>query len=72
VDEAVPKMKTHTGAKRRFSITGTGKYMRSKGNKRHLKAHKSKRVLGTDEKKFVVAGTHRKKLQRLLPYGLPD
>ncbi len=66
----MPKMKTHSGAKRRFSITGTGKFMRAKGSKRHLKTGKSKRVLAADEKKYVVAGTHRKKLQRLLPYGV--
>jgi large subunit ribosomal protein L35 len=65
-------MKTHSGTKRRFSITGTGKFMRVKGNKRHKKSAKHKRVLAADQKKFVVAGTHRKKLVRLLPYGIAD
>jgi large subunit ribosomal protein L35 len=63
-------MKTHSGSKRRFSITGTGKFMRMRGNKRHLKAHKSKRVLRADDKVFPVAPTHIKKLKRLLPYGV--
>jgi len=66
----VPKMKTHSGAKRRFHITATGKVMRMKGNKRHKKSAKSRRVLQMDEHKFPVASSHRKKLQRLLPYGL--
>lgn len=66
----MPKMKTHSGAKRRFHITATGKVMRMKGNKRHKKSAKSRRVLQMDEHKFPVASSHRKKLQRLLPYGL--
>lgn len=67
----MPKMKTHSGAKHRFFVTGTGKYMRSKGNRRHLKAHKSRRVRALDEKKFPVARTHWRKLKILLPYGVP-
>lgn len=66
----MPKMKTHSGAKGRFTITGTGKYVRSKVGRRHLKAAKSKRVLTAGRKTFVVASTHRKKLQKLLPYGV--
>ncbi len=65
-------MKTHSGAKHRFFVTGSGKYMRSKGNRRHLKMHKSRRVRALDEKKFPVAPTHTRKLRVvLLPYGVP-
>lgn len=66
----MPKMKTSSAAKRRFHVTGTGKVLRMKGNKRHKKSAKSRRVLQMDEHKFPVAATHRKKLMRLLPYGL--
>jgi large subunit ribosomal protein L35 len=66
----VPKMKTHSGAKHRFTRTGTGKYMRSKVSRRHLKNGKAKRVLSSDERKFEVSGTYKKKLTRLLPYGI--
>jgi large subunit ribosomal protein L35 len=65
----VPKMKTITGAKRRFSVTGTGKVMRAKLAKRHNKAGKSARVRRMDEHKFPVAKTYKRKLQKLLPYG---
>ena len=37
----MPKMKTHSGAKKRFKITGTGKLMREQANRRHLLEHKS-------------------------------
>jgi large subunit ribosomal protein L35 len=32
----MPKMKTHKGAKKRFSVTGTGKIRRLKANKSHI------------------------------------
>ncbi|HEU4490851.1 MAG TPA: 50S ribosomal protein L35 [Jiangellales bacterium] len=32
----MPKMKTHSGAKKRFRITGKGKVMREQANRRHL------------------------------------
>jgi large subunit ribosomal protein L35 len=63
-------MKTSSAAKRRFSVTGTGKVLRMKGNKRHKKLAKSRRVLQADEHKFVVSPTHKKILRRLLPYGI--
>ena len=31
----MPKMKTHSGAKKRFRVTGTGKVMRERTNRRH-------------------------------------
>ena len=32
----MPKIKTHSGAKKRFSLTGTGKVKRAQTKKRHL------------------------------------
>ena len=32
----MPKMKTHSGAKKRFRVTGTGKLMHRKAGKMHL------------------------------------
>ena len=39
----MPKIKTHSGAKKRFKVTGTGKVMRERANKRHLLEGKSSR-----------------------------
>jgi large subunit ribosomal protein L35 len=39
----MPKMKTHSGAKKRFKVTGGGKIMRERANKRHLLEGKSSR-----------------------------
>ena len=56
----MPKMKTNSGASKRFSLTGTGKIKRKHAFKRHIltkKSKKQKRNLGyfaivnkTDEK----------------------
>ena len=36
----MPKMKTHSGAKKRFRITGSGKVMHRQAGKMHLNEHK--------------------------------
>lgn len=40
----MPKMKTHKGAKNRFHVSGTGKLLRTKGPKSHLRRKRSARV----------------------------
>ena len=41
----MPKMKTHSGAKKRFRITGTGKVMREQAGGRHLLERKSSKKM---------------------------
>ena len=36
----MPKMKTHSGAGKRFRLTGTGKVMRRRANRAHYLEHK--------------------------------
>jgi len=38
----VPKMKTHSGAKKRVKVTGSGKLMRRQSGRGHLKLAKGK------------------------------
>ena len=49
----MPKMKTHSGAKKRFKITGTGKLRRRQANLGHLNetfgATRLRRLKGTAE-----------------------
>ena len=40
----MPKMKTHSGAKKRFSVTRRGKVQARAAHKRHLMTNKSKRM----------------------------
>jgi len=39
----MPKVKTHSGAKKRFKVTGTGKIKRNRAGKRHILTKKSKK-----------------------------
>ena len=39
----MPKMKTHSGTKKRFKVTGSGKLMHERTNRRHLLEVKSSR-----------------------------
>jgi large subunit ribosomal protein L35 len=62
----MPKMKTHSGAKKRFKLTGTGKVMRRRANRNHLLEHKptkrTRRLDGT----VVIAKNDEKKIKKLL------
>ncbi len=64
----MPKMKTHKGAKRRFHVTGTGKVVRTKGPKSHLRRNKSSRVKRKFDKKIATAPGMAKKLKQVLPH----
>lgn len=62
----MPKMKTHSSAKKRFSTTGSGKVKRFQANMRHLmrkKSNKAKtRLLGST----VVSDADESRVKRLL------
>jgi large subunit ribosomal protein L35 len=66
----MPKLKTHKGAKSRFHITGTGKIMRIKGPKSHLRLKKAKRVREQFDQKMELSAADRKRISRLIPYGV--
>jgi len=65
----VPKIKTHKATSKRFRFTGTGKLMRTKVGKSHLRRNKSKRVkeLFTE---MIPVTTRRdvKRIKQLIPY----
>ena len=65
----MPKLKTHKGAKSRFHITGTGKIMRTKGGKSHLRRKKPKRVRRLYDEKLELHPADKERIKKLLPYG---
>lgn len=65
-----PKMKTHKGAKKRFDITGTGKIRHAKGMKSHFRRRKSPRTKRLFDRMLVLSPADRKRIRRLLPYGV--
>jgi large subunit ribosomal protein L35 len=62
----MPKMKTHSGAKKRYKVTGTGKITRRKANRSHIlekkPAKRKRRLAGETE----VTGGDRNRARRLL------
>ncbi|HAL47539.1 MAG: 50S ribosomal protein L35 [SAR202 cluster bacterium] len=66
----MPKLKTHKGAKRRFRITGTGKIVRMKGHKSHLRRKKPGNAKRLYSKKLPISPADVPQLKRALPYGL--
>lgn len=66
----MPKLKTHKGAKKRFGMTGTGKFTRRRGNISHNRTRKSRRALGEYDEMLVVHKTGQARLRKLLPYGV--
>jgi large subunit ribosomal protein L35 len=63
------KLKTHKGTQKRISISGSGKVMRTKGGKSHLRRKRSSRARGMYDEMMVVSPADDKKLRKLLPYG---
>ena len=63
------KLKTHKATSKRFRLTSTGKLVRTKGGKSHLRRHKSKRTKRLFEEMLPVEGSGiRKRVHRLAPY----
>ena len=66
----MPKLKTHKGAKSRFHITGSGKIMRAKVGKSHLRRKKPSRVKRLYDDMIPVSPANKRRIERLLPYGV--
>ena len=66
----MPKLKTHKGAKSRFHITATGKILRVKGPKSHLRRRKAKRVKSLFDTKIALHPADRVRIKRLIPHGV--
>jgi len=66
----MPKIKTHKGAQRRFHITGSGKIVRAKGGKSHLRLRKSKRAKRLYDEMIPVNSSDKARIKRLLPYKI--
>ena len=68
----MPKIKTHKTAAKRFKVSGSGKILRTKGGKSHLRRKKSTRVLQALDRYFEVTTRGEvKRIKRLAPYLKP-
>ena len=65
----MPKMKTHSGTKKRFSRTGTGKFVYKKSGRGHLLGKKKATRLRRLRQKGVIPSSLEGRLKTLLPYA---
>ncbi len=62
----MPKMKTHSGAKKRFKVTGTGKIKRNQAKLRHIASTKTKKQKRHLRPSIVVDKAEHARIERLL------
>ncbi|MDX8390941.1 MAG: 50S ribosomal protein L35 [Mariprofundaceae bacterium] len=64
----MPKIKSNSGAAKRFSKTGSGKWKRNKAFANHILTKKSPKRIRSFRGTTLVAPSDTKALDRLLPY----
>lgn len=64
----MPKQKTHSGASKRFKVTGTGKIMRRKVGHRHILTSKNRSVKRNLKGEVVLHPGDAMRTAPLLPY----
>lgn len=62
----MPKMKTNSGAKKRFRLTGTGKIRRNKAFHSHILTKKSPKTKRNLRKETLVSDADVPRIRRLI------
>ena len=62
----MPKMKTHSGAKKRYSLTATGKVKFARPNRSHFMTNKSQNNKRKLRKGSYIAGKNASNIKTLL------
>jgi large subunit ribosomal protein L35 len=62
----MPKQKTHSAAKKRFKVTGTGKFLRRRAMKSHLLEKKSAKRKRAFRQQDGVDASDKREIKRLL------
>jgi large subunit ribosomal protein L35 len=65
----MPKIKTHSSAKKRFKITGSGKVKRFSANTSHMMRNKSKKAKRHLRGSSLVCKAEEKRVKTLLGVG---
>jgi len=64
----MPKLKTHRGAAKRFSLTGTGKVRRHKAFASHILSTKTRKRKRNLRKGAILDQRDNNQIKRLIPY----
>ena len=62
----MPKMKTHSSAKKRFKVTGKGKLKRHQARTSHMMRNKTKKAKTRLRKGVLVSSADEKRMKLLL------
>ena len=65
----MPKVKTSSGAKKKFKVTGTGKLLRRNAGQSHNLEHKSPKRKRAFSKDLPVASANARTIKKLLGKG---
>jgi len=65
----MPKLKTHRGAAKRFSKTGTGKIKRNQSKLRHILTSKDRKTKRRLKEPAYVSDADYAKVARMIPYA---
>ena len=64
----MPKMKTHRGAAKRFSLTKSGKIKRSKAYKSHILNKKSRKRKRNLRQIGYISAAEQSRISKLIPF----
>ena len=65
----MPKIKTHRGAAKRFSLTGSGKVKRRKAFASHILTSKTTKRKRNLRKGAILDKTDEREIKKLIPYA---
>jgi large subunit ribosomal protein L35 len=66
----MPKMKTKSGAKKRFRLTARGKVRSGQANKRHGMIKRTKKQIRQQRGTTILSPQDARIVKRFLPYGI--
>jgi len=64
----MPKVKTHSSSKKRFSLTATGKVKRAKAYKSHILTKKTTKRKRNLRKSTLASAANEATIKMLIPY----
>lgn len=62
------KMKTHSGSKKRFGVTGTGKVKRAQAFKKHILTKKTAKRKRNLRKSVIASPANESTIKSMIPY----
>jgi len=65
----VPKLKTHRGANKRFTVLGSGKIKRGQSKRRHILVNKTTKQKRHLRGAAYISSANEKAVRAMLPFG---